>query len=110
MADTSRQVDVSQRRIASLMVTSLRPSLLKPTKLTPSAPMNDPVAPLSAWTSRPVATSQTLTVLLPPDAASKRLSGLQAKTGDRLDELVPPLERLRSSRPVAVSQILIVFV
>src|ERR1043165_7551247 len=110
MADTSRQVDVSQRRIASLTVTSLRPSLLKPTKLTPSALMNDPPAPVNVCTSRPVLTSQILTELLPPEAASRRLSGLKAKTGERLVVFCPPDERLRSSRPVAVSHNLIVFV
>src|SRR5262245_28730464 len=107
---SSRQVDVSQRWIASLIVTSLRPSLLNAAKLTPNAPMNVPPAPVNDCTSRPVVTSQTLTALLPPEAASKRLSGLHAKTGDRLDVLVPPFERLRSSRPVAVSHNLIVFV
>src|SRR4249920_2831607 len=108
MVVASCQVDVSQTRIESLMVTSRRPSLLNPTKLTPSAPMNEACPPVKLCTSRPVLTSQTVTELFPPDAASKRLSGLNANIGERLVVFCPP-ERLRSSRPVAVSHNLIVF-
>src|SRR5436190_15357661 len=110
MVVASRQVDGAQEPIESPIVPSLRPSALKPTNVTPSAPMNDPPAPVKVCTSRPVVTSQTVIELFPPDAASKRLSGLNANTGERLVVFCPPVERLRSSRPVAISHNLIVFV
>ena len=46
------------------------------------ADVNEPCGPVKVCTSRPVATSQTLTELLPPAAASRRLSALNEMKGD----------------------------
>src|SRR5438552_3530138 len=73
-------------------------------KYTPIDCINEPCDPESVCTSRPETTSHTFTALSPAGTAINRLSRLKATTGDRLIGFWLPLDRLRSSRPVAVSQ------
>src|SRR5882762_6065109 len=105
----SCQLVVSQTLMASLTATSLLPSALKAIKEKPSADMKvDCPPPASVCNSCPEIASQTFTELLPAAAASRRPSALKATTGERPVEFWPPVDRLRSSRPVAVSHNLIV--
>src|ERR1041385_289514 len=103
------QLAVSQTRIAWLMVTSFLPTAENSTNIIPNEEMNEFGPPAKPCSSRPVATSKIFTVLLLPETASSLPSGLKAKTGERLDVFCPPVDKSRSSRPVAVSQSLIVF-
>jgi hypothetical protein len=59
--------------------------------------------PLRVCTSRPDVTSQTLMDRFSADVAIRRLSGLKATNGEVVGLLWLPPDRLRKSRPVAVS-------